>query len=113
MITEDDRTLGMLCHLLAIFTGFIGPLILWLVKKDTSPYIDHHGRESLNFQLTLLILIFGLGLICIPLMLLMIGFFLLPLVALLPIVGLIFEILACVAANRGELYRYPVCFRIV
>ena len=48
VVSADDRSMGMICHLLAILTGFIGPLIIWLVKKQTSPFLDHHGREALK-----------------------------------------------------------------
>jgi uncharacterized Tic20 family protein len=44
-ISNDAKNLGMLCHLLGFFTSFVGPLILWLIKKDTMPYVDYHGRS--------------------------------------------------------------------
>jgi uncharacterized Tic20 family protein len=53
--SADDQNMGMLCHLLGIFTSFLAPLIIWLIKKDTSPWIDHQGKEALNFQITALI----------------------------------------------------------
>ncbi len=46
--------MAMLGHLLAIVTGFVAPLIIWLIKKEESPFIDDHGREALNFQITLI-----------------------------------------------------------
>src|ERR1700761_2896163 len=52
---KDSVTMGMLCHLLGIPIGFLGPLIIWLVKKDTSPFVDDQGKEALNFQITRLI----------------------------------------------------------
>ena len=58
---EEEKTWGMLCHLLAL-TGLVipigvivGPLIMWLVKKDESEFVDYHGKESLNFQITMMI----------------------------------------------------------
>lgn len=51
-ITSDECMMAMLCHLLAIFTGFIAPLIIWLMKKKESRFVDAHGRESLNWTLT-------------------------------------------------------------
>lgn len=102
----------MLCHLLSIFTGFLGPLILWLIKKDQSPFIDHHGREALNFQITVFlasIVLFG---ITFALIFIFIGFILLPLLVVLPVLALVAEIIACAAANRGEWYRYPCCLRL-
>ena len=50
--SQEERTFAMLIHLLGILTGFLGPLILWLVKKDESHYIDHHGKEAINFMIT-------------------------------------------------------------
>src|SRR4051794_34894623 len=51
--TEDECTSGMLCHLLAIFMHFIGPIIIWMMKKDESRFVDHHGREALNFSINM------------------------------------------------------------
>ncbi|HTL31303.1 MAG TPA: DUF4870 domain-containing protein, partial [Tepidisphaeraceae bacterium] len=44
---KDSKTMALLCHLLPIFTGFLGPLIIWLIKKDSSPFVDDQGKESL------------------------------------------------------------------
>ncbi|MGC9455365.1 MAG: DUF4870 domain-containing protein [Phycisphaerae bacterium] len=54
-VPPEARTMGMLAHLLGIFTGFLGPLIIWLIKKDEQPFVDDQGKEALNWQLTLLI----------------------------------------------------------
>src|SRR5438128_1055915 len=65
-LTADDKQMGMLCHLLGIVAGFIGPLIIWLMKKDQSRFVDSQGKEALNFHLTLLIGHFiGGALICV------------------------------------------------
>ena len=96
----------MLSHLLAIVGGFIAPLVIMLTKGKESPYVRHHAVESLNFQLTKLIAIF----ISSFLMLILVGFFLILAVA---IAALVFEILAGLTANRGELYRYPINIRMV
>jgi uncharacterized protein len=112
-LTEDEKTLGMLCHLLGILTGFVGPLILWLIKKDTSRYIDYHGREALNFQITLFIVLFTLIIMTMFLMFIFIGILLIPVIIVIPILALVVEILAAVAAQKGELYRYPCCIRLV
>src|SRR5689334_1430002 len=53
--TQDDKTMAMLSHLLGIVLGFVGPLIIWLIKKDQSPFVDDQGKESLNFQIMLVI----------------------------------------------------------
>jgi hypothetical protein len=113
--TQDERTIAMLIHLLAILTGIVGPLILWLVRKDSSHYIDHHGKEAVNFQITILLAMLGaavvgvLGLFLSPLGL----FILIPAFTVIPILALIFEIHSCVRANRGEWSRYPINLRLI
>lgn len=111
--SEEDKSLGMLSHLLAIFTGFLGPLILWLVKKDSSAFVAHHAREALNFQITLLLVMMALGGLTLALMLILVGVLLIPLLFIVPIFALVVEILAAVAAQKGEWYRYPCCLRLV
>src|SRR2546423_4278523 len=61
---EDSKTMAMLAHLLGIL-GFLGPLIIWLIKKDQSPFVNDQGKEALNFHLTLLIgIIVGIATAC-------------------------------------------------
>src|SRR5712692_2285229 len=54
-IKSEDKTMAMLCHLLGIVTWFLGALIIWLIKKDQSKFVDDQGKEALNFQITMLI----------------------------------------------------------
>ncbi len=105
-VSKDATNMAMLCHLLAIFTGFLGPLIIWLIKKDDTPFVDRHGKEALNFQLTVLIAMFASGLLSF----ICIGFLLMSVVW---IVDLIFCIIAAVKTSRGEEYRYPVAIRFI
>jgi uncharacterized Tic20 family protein len=106
--TSDDRTMAMLAHLLAIFTWFIGPLIIWLMKRESSPFVDDQGKESLNFQLTVGIAYIALGVLsCLTLGL---GTLLFPIVG---IVVLVFCIIACMQANKGIRYRYPINLRLI
>ncbi|HWP40779.1 MAG TPA: DUF4870 domain-containing protein, partial [Tepidisphaeraceae bacterium] len=105
---HDARTMAMLCHLLAIFTGFLGPLIIWLIKKDSSPFVNDQGKEALNFQLTLLIAwAVAMALACITFG---IGALLFPLILAL---NLVLCILAAVKANQGVAYRYPLAIRLI
>ena len=105
-VSQEERTMAMLCHLLAIFIGFLGPLIIWLIKKDESPFVDDQGREALNFQLTVLIaMVIAAATMCIY-----IGMILAPAVA---IANIVLCIIACIKANEGERYRYPWCIRFV
>ena len=102
----DDRTMALVAHLGQIFGGFIVPLIVYLVKKDQSAFVKHHAEEALNFAITTAIAM----LVCVMLMFVLVGFLLLPIL----IIGhLVFVILAAVAANRGEWYRYPINLRLV
>lgn len=110
-ISKDVTNMAMLCHLLAIFTGFIGPLVIWLVKKDDAPFVDDHGKEALNFQITVLIAMLVSGLLAFA----CIGFVLMPVVWVVDIIFciIIFCIIAAVKASRGEAYRYPLAIRFV
>ena len=103
---KDAKTWGMLAHLLGVFVGFVAPLVIWLVKKEEHPFVDEQGKEALNFQITVGIASIASSL----LMMACIGFFLLPAVMVL---NLIFGIMATMAANRGEHYRYPLCLRLI
>ena len=102
----DPKTMAMLAQLLGIFTGFLGPLIIYLVNGDKDPYVRHHSAEALNFQITVTIAYF----VSIALMFVLIGFLLFPVIWVL---ALVFAIQATIAANRGEWYRYPISIRFV
>jgi len=104
--SKDARMWAMLCHLLAIFTGFIAPLIIWLVKKDEDPFVDNQGKEALNFQITVAIAMVVSGLLNFA----CIGVVLMPAVG---IVDLVFCIIASIKANSGIAYRYPVSIRFI
>jgi len=111
-LDSDTRTWGMFCHLSA-FAGFIipffnivGPLIVWLIKKDEMAYVDHHGKEALNFQIT----IFLAFIACIVLSFVVIGVFLIPIVG---IFSFVMTIIAGIKANGGEHYKYPICLRLI
>ena len=109
---KDARTWGMFCHLTALagfiipFGNIIGPLVIWLIKKNDHPFVDDQGKESLNFQVTVTIaaLIAG-ALICV-----FVGIILLPLVGILAVV---FAIIAALKANEGKRYRYPFALRLI
>lgn len=104
--TKDDCNIAMLSHLLGVFTGFIGALVLWLLKKDESTFVDEQAKEALNFQITIM-----LGfLVSAFLSILLIGFFLMLILIML---NIIFCIVAAVAASKGEHYKYPFAIRLV
>jgi uncharacterized Tic20 family protein len=105
--------LAMLCHLLPIAVGFIAPLVIWLVKREESRFLDHHGREALNFQLNVLIITLTLSFLAMALMIILIGFILIPVIIAVAVGALVLEVLAGIAANRGEWHRYPCAVRII
>lgn len=103
----DPRTMAMLAQLLAIFTGFLGPLVIYLVNgPNGDPFVRHHSAEALNFQITTLIAAVAAAVSLI----LLVGFVLLPVVV---IGALVLELVATLAANRGEWYRFPINIRLV
>jgi uncharacterized Tic20 family protein len=107
------RTWCVLAHATAL-VGFlvplaghiVGPLIIWLAKRQDSPEIDAHGKESMNFQLSMLIYNLIAGLLC----LMLIGFLLL---AILHILNVILVIVAAIQASEAKLYRYPLSIRLI
>lgn len=110
--SADEKTWGMIAHL-AWLAGFVipfgnvlGPLVVWLVKKETMPFVADQGREALNFQITVLIA----ALISCVLMFVVIGFFLLLVIG---IGSLVLSIIAAMKAQNGEAYRYPVALRLI
>jgi len=109
---KDERLWGMLCHLLA-FSGYLiplgsvlGPLIIWLIKKDEMPFVNDQGKESLNFQLTMFIAV----IVSVILMIVVIGFLFL---GVLIIYQIIVVIMASIKANEGVRYRYPYTIRFI
>lgn len=112
-LTKEERNWGMLSHLLALagyfvipFGNIVGPLIIYLIKKDESPFVADQSRESLNFQISMSIY----GLVGAVLTLLLIGFLLL---AAVWVAGVILTIIASVKAANGEAYRYPLTIRLI
>jgi uncharacterized Tic20 family protein len=107
------RTWTILCHasaLLGVFFHFpghiLGPLIVWLAKRHDSPEIDAHGKESLNFQITMLLY----NAIAVVFCLVLIGFLVLP---ILWVLNAVFVIVASIQASDGKLYRYPMTIRFI
>lgn len=108
--------MGMLIHLLGMITGFVGVLILWLIKKDQSRFVDHHGKEALNFMISVLIYSFSFMVLTfvVGFVTMGIGFiFMVPVYMLFGLAVLVFEILACMSAYRGEWHRYPLTLRFI
>ena len=111
--TSNVRTWNILCHasaLLGVFFHFpghlLGPLIVWLAKRDDSPEIDAHGKESLNFQISMLLYNAIAAVFC----LVLIGFLVLP---ILWVLNAVFVIVASIQASDGKFYRYPMTIRFI
>src|SRR5438552_2059878 len=104
-LTSEEKMWAMFCHLstlLSYFAAgmtFIGPLVCWLMKKDTSRFVDENGKEALNFQLNILVYtLIGIATIC-----LVVGIFIL---AAVHIYNVVCVIIAGIKANQGEMFRY-------
>jgi hypothetical protein len=112
-VSKDEQNWAMGCHLAALagflvpFGNIIGPLVVWLMKRGEMPLVDRHGKEALNFQITVAIAF----LICIPLAFILIG---IPLMFAVGIGALILTIMAAVKVSNGELeYKYPFAIRLL
>jgi uncharacterized protein len=111
--SSDIRTWCVLCHasaLLGLFFHFLGhllgPLIVWLVKRGDSPEVDAHGKESLNFQISMLIYDAVAAILCF----LLIG---IPLLIALWVLNTVLVIIASIQASEGKFYRYPITIRLI
>jgi uncharacterized Tic20 family protein len=131
---QNVRTWSMLCHISAlagIFFGLgnvIGPLIVWQIKKNELPEIEPHGKEALNFQLTILIINIVAGILFIgflgaafgvgriwrsPLSLLGGGFGIGSIIIIINLAAFILAVIAGLKANNGESYKYPFAIRFI
>ncbi|MCC6211207.1 MAG: DUF4870 domain-containing protein [Burkholderiales bacterium] len=112
-VSKDEQNWAMFCHLAALigfvvpFGNVIGPLVVWLIKRNEMPLVDTHGKEALNFQITVSIAF----LICVPLMFVLIG---IPLMVAVGLAALILTIMAAVKISNGNLdYQYPFAIRLL
>jgi uncharacterized Tic20 family protein len=103
---DDERLWATLIHVGGIFFQFLPALIGYLVLKDRGPFIHEHAKAALNFQLTVLVG-YIVGYLT---LLLLVGFLVLIIVA---VGNVVFSIIAAIAANRGEWYRYPVAIPFI
>jgi uncharacterized protein len=99
-----DNTLNIITHVLGLFSGFIGALIIFLVTKEKD--VKEHAKKALNWQISLLIYSFISGI----LIFVLIGFLLIP---ILGILNIIFCIMAAIKANKGELWNYPLTIQFL
>ena len=110
--TQDERMFAMFCHLSALigfifpFGNIIAPLVIWILKKDQYPLVNEHGKEAINFQISMTIYFIA----SIILIFLLIG---IPLLILLGLFELIAIVIAAVQANDGKLFKYPLSIRFL
>lgn len=123
-INAEERKWAMFAHLSMLLGGlltsgwagsvgfFIGPLVIWLTKKDTMPFVNDQGKEALNFAITVSIVCAGL--LVLTILSLGIGALLtIPLMLIVGIGALVLAIMAAIKANEGVAYRYPFAIRLV
>jgi len=113
--SKEERTLAMICHLLAFAVfilpyppvfNIIAPLVLWLIKKDAMPFVDTQGKQVLNFQITVSLLL----LLCSVTwwLLLPIGLYF-----IISLAAIILVIIGAIQANEGKAFRYPISIRFI
>jgi len=112
-VSKEEQNWAMVCHLSALsgfiipFGNLLGPLIVWLIKRAEMPLVDSHGKEALNFQITVSIA----ALVSIALMFVLIGFLL---IFVIGIGALVLTIMAAVKVSNGEFgYKYPWTLRLL
>ena len=103
----------MLVHAIALIGFFVpvgghivGPLVIWLARRGDSPELDEQGKESVNFQISMLIYNAAAALLC----LIVIGF---ALLGVLHILNVVFVIIASIQASDGKVFRYPLSLRLM
>lgn len=106
MSNSDERLIAMLIYLVSFPFPILGPLVIWLIKKDDSDFIDYHGKEYFNFFISYSIY----AIISTILIILLIGLLLIWIVGIMAIV---FTIIAAIKAYKGEKYRFPFIFRLI
>lgn len=104
--TNDEKLFAMLIYLVSFFIPVLGPLLIWMLKRDESDFIDYHGKEYFNFFISYTIY----GLVSTVLMIVLIGFVLIFIVGAL---GFIFTLIALFKAYGGKRYRIPMIFRFI
>lgn len=111
--TSEERNWALLAHLSAL-SGYLavplgsvlGPLIVWLAKRDQSPFVEANAREALNFHLSMLIYL----VLSTPLVLVLVG---IPLLLVIPVLSMVMSIVAAIKSADGQCFRYPLTIRLV
>jgi|SRR6516225_9705614 uncharacterized Tic20 family protein len=121
--TAEEKQWALFAHLSALagamltglwfgFGCFLGPLIIWLIKKDTMPFVNDQGKEALNFNITLAIVC--IALLVLTVMTLGIGILLaFPIGVVVGVGWLVLTVIAAIKASEGVAYRYPFALRLI
>ncbi|MEU4385181.1 DUF4870 domain-containing protein [Promicromonospora sp. NPDC023805] len=104
---SDERMWAIFAQIGPVLLSFIAPLVIWLVFKDRSRFVDQEAKEALNFQITLIFVHIAAAIIT------AVTFMIGSIVYLVFIAALVFMILAAVENNKGAPYRYPVNIRLI
>lgn len=113
-VSSDDRTLGMVAHISGAFTCFIGPLIVWIMKKDQPGFVLDQAKEALNFQITAFIVYVGTVVVAsIPILGWLLSCLLMPALIIAALAAMVLSIVAGLKAGEGISYRYPLALRLV
>jgi hypothetical protein len=122
MLESSARSLSMWAHLGPLLAGLVGvpgiiaSLVFWMVGRDKSALVDHNGKESMNFQLSLLIVSLGSGALFLVLTIVTLGlalFLIIPAVLMAVVFIIVWEIKGAIAASNGQYYRYPMNLRMI
>ena len=111
-ISKDAKMWAMIAHISAVagfifpFGNVIGPLLIWILKKEEFPFVDDQGKEALNFQISISVYV----IISIVLVFLLIG---IPILIIIGLFALIMTIIAAISAYDGKAYRYPLTIRLI
>ena len=116
-VSSESRNWAVAAHLSALVAmfvalAFLGPLVVYLVKRDDDPFVREHAAEALNFQISWLIWGILGGFVLVLLIIVLIGLILIPLAIAAAVAWLVLIVVAAVAAGRGEHYRYPLTLRL-
>jgi uncharacterized Tic20 family protein len=115
-INKEERTWAMIAHLSAFayyVSGvghIVGPLIVWMAKRDTCPFVADQAKEALNFQITVTIIGIAAVIMCFTVILAIIG---IPILIVLHLYQIVCMIVAAIKANDGVAFRYPLTLRLV
>jgi uncharacterized Tic20 family protein len=117
-VSSDSRNWAVIAHLSAIVAmlvalAFLGPLVVYLIKRDDDPFVRDQAAEALNYQLSWLLYAFVGGIVLAVLIVLLVGLLLIPVAIAAALAWFVLIVVAAIHAGRGERYRYPLTIRFV